>query len=455
MRIRKLQKKDILFLLVVLVLYTAGAALLFKRGLIICADSMGYLNYFSSQSPVYPLVIRICRLIAGSGYQTVLLSVQIVFGLTGITVFSVFLYRHFSLNKWLVLLFSLILFEPYFFALRIGNNMATESLAYPLFLITLKYLLEGLKYKNPGKIVWSFFFTSLLVLTRIQFVFLYPLQIIIILYLLFFTTTNKRLIFKLGMIFIAFVLGNYLFEKGYNYINGGTIDKAASGLQLATKLIYISTLQDSTLFSDKLEKGIFIDIIKDAEKYKLTRSSGTDATYLNQIMSYHPTHRIIMYNMQLHLKPEKSPDSLFTTKLYNYKYFQDSELMVRMGKVSNSMAMKLLIHHWKLFARLYIKSILQTLDYPIGSVRKIIIGIGLLIMFIIGKRSDELTVLLVVVICHLLNLCLVATVEVFVTRYFFYTEILVFVIFISVLFSYLGKGAHETSPLIPSPALKG
>jgi hypothetical protein len=420
-------------------LYSVAFIFLFNRGLIFEADTVGYRNYYSSQPPVYPLLIIFCKFLAGYGYDIVLLSVQISIGLIGITAFSFFLYNQFTLNKWIVLLLSIILFEPYMFGLQTGNKEVTESLAYPLFLFTMKYLLEGVIQKSLRKFIVSFFFAALLILTRAQFMFLYPLYAIIILYLLLYTTIDKRRIMKLGMIFIAFIIGVFLLNTTYHYIRAGTFSRPTSGFQLAANAMYVSSLQDSTLFSDKQEKAIFIEMMTVAEKNQLTKSSSNDASNIHYFFSYSSLVLLIQETFQQRYKPETVADSIALSKEYNYKYLKNKELIAIEGKMTRSMSKKLLIHNWKQYSRLVLKTVSYELGYPPGLVRKVAIGICLMILFIIGKRSQELTVLILAVLCHLLNLFVVASVEHMLTRFSFYTDVLVFVLFMSVLFSFLEK----------------
>jgi hypothetical protein len=439
MKIKELQKSDYIYLIAILVLYTCASLFLFNRGLIFCADTVAYHNYYSSQPPLYPLIILICKLIAGSGYELLLLSIQISLGLIGITAFSFFLYKQFSLNKWIVLLFSIILFEPNFFGLQIGNNEATESLAYPLFLITVKYILEGVKQQSLGKFVSSFFFASLLIFTRAQFLFLYPLIAIIIFYLLLFTTMDKRQIMKLGIIFLAFILGNFLLVETYHYIRSGTFSRPTSGIQLAANAMYVSTLQDSTLFTNNVEKTIFTEIMTIAEKNHMTKSSSNNGSNSHYWNAYSYLVPLLKETFQQRYKPETVADSIASTKEYTYKYMKDNYLIAIEGKITKSISKKLLIHNWKQYTRLVLKTISYELGYPTGLIWKVTIGIGLIILFILGKRSYELTFLLIAVLCHVLNLGLVASVEHMLPRFSFYTDVLVFVLFMSVLFSFLEK----------------
>jgi len=438
MKIKEIQKRDYIFLFVVLVLYFVASFSLFNHGLIFRADTVGYLNYYSSQPPIYPLLIKICKLIGGSNFEFVLLSIQIIFGFIGITTFSVFLYKHFSLNKWIVLLLSFILFEPYII-LRVGNNWTTESLAYPLFLITVKYLLEGLKQQSLRKFVLSFLFASLLILTRAQFLFLYPLIAIILFYLLLFTTMGKHQILKLGMIFIAFIIGNFLLEKTYHFIRGGSFSKATSGINLAANVMYVSTLQDSTLFSDNTEKSIFIEVMTVAEKNHLTKSSSTSGSNGHYQISYVGLVHLLKETFQERYHPETVEDSIASIKEYTYYYLKNNHLITIEGKMTKSITKKLLIHNWTKYMRLVYKTVSYELGYPTGFIWKVMIGAGLIILLIIGKRSYELTVLFIAVLCHLLNLGLIATVGHMLTRFTFYTDVLLFVLFMSVLFSLLDK----------------
>lgn len=443
---------DYIFASAVLALYFAAFFILFRRGLVFCADSVGYLNYYISQPPLYPLLIKICGLLSGQVYGTALLAAQIILGLFAITVFSVFLYKQFGISRWIILLLSFILFEPYFFGLRIGNNMATESLAYPLFLFTVKYLFEGVKEESVRKFALSFFFLSLLVLTRAQFLFLYPLVALIIIYLRIFTPMDRHRFKKLVIVFIAFIAGFFLIDKGYHYTRSGSFSRPTSGIQLATNVMYVSSLKDSTLFSDRAEKEIYVEIMTAAEKGQLTKFSSKNGSNDHYWGSYTKLMTVILDKFLERYGSGSLRDSVSLNREYNFKYLKDGGFLLTTGKMTKSISKTLLSKNWRLYFRLVVKSIFYELDYPIELLRKAIFFICIIGLFLTGIKRDALILLIIAVLAHLMNLMLIASVEHILNRYTFYTDITLFIFFVGVFLSSLqqGTGPKEKTRLAGS-----
>jgi hypothetical protein len=203
--------------------------------------------------------------------------------------------------------------------------------------------------------------------------------------------------------------------------------------------MYVSTLQDSTLITDNTEKSIFIEVMRLAEQNRLTKSSTNGGSHDHYRISYVLLVHLLKETFQERYHPETVEDSIASIEEYTYYYLKNNHLISIEGKITKSITKKLLIHNWTKYIRLVLKTVTYELGYPTGFIWKGAIGIGLLFLFIIGHRSFELIVLLIAVLCHLLNLGLVASVGHLLTRFTFYTDVLVFVLFMSVLFSLLEK----------------
>ena len=176
----------------------------------------------------------------------------------------------------------------------------------------------------------------------------------------------------------------------------------------------------------------------------MLKSSSDNASNSHYFFSYTGLAILIQETFKHHYKPETVADSIASINEYNYKYLKNNDLIAIEGKMTKSMSKKLLIHNWKQFSRLVLKTVSYELGYPTGLIWKVAIGIGLIILFIMGKRSQELTILFIAVLSHILNLFLVALMLHMLTRFSFYTDVLVFVLFMSVLFSFLEKKTFVT-----------
>ena len=217
--LKKFSSKEKIFAVLLILFYFIITVILYNEGMHTANDSIGYLDGHIFRPPVYPLIIKICKLIGESYYIQLLLLFQILAGIYSVYLFSNFLRKTFSLNHWFSFVFSIVLLSPYlslskynkyfqlllllfiltyffkgilfsdlfkktfslnylvafcfasvFFlpyqitSIFIGNFLLSESFAYPLFLLTFMFLCEGIIDKNEKKViialVFNFFWFS-------------------------------------------------------------------------------------------------------------------------------------------------------------------------------------------------------------------------------------------------------------------------------------------------------
>ena len=428
MKNSNLKTTEYLFAMTSFVVYATLSFIIFQRGVIFSPDSNGYLVPTIIRSPIYPLFINICRLIAGTHYLTLLILSQIAIGLASITVFCSFLFKQFNLNKWIVLSLSFILFSPYLFGMQIGNIIGTEPLAYPLYLITFKYILEAFNTGKFKKFALAFCWATVLILTRSQFLFLYPLILIIILYFLVFTGMNKKSLLKISIVFSVFIIGCISLEMTYHKLtNDKFIRTPFLGIQLVTNALYVSESKDSVLFKPGTEKEIFIKIIKEAERKKLTLSTFANNAGFSYIHHYDTAYNELCWR------------TMFPILQSNIKHNDITDLYIQADKLTLSISKQLIYHNWREFLSLYAKNIYNGLGGFLGFTWSISTFFCLMFTLFLGNRSNELMFLIIISICNVFNYMLVALVEPIMLRYSFYTEIILIVFITSILFSYIEK----------------
>lgn len=417
-------KKEKLYTFLVILLYFAIAILALHRGINIGADSKTYLNSSIYRSPVYPLFLQLSKLISVRFFNQFVIIIQLLLGFYGVSTFSCFLKSQFRLNKRLVFLMIFILMTPYFIAPYIANRIMTEPLAYPLFLLTITYLLQGILTKNLKKLIISFFLLALLTLTRTQFLFMYPLLVAILFYLCFYKIFNKREMIKISFLSIIILFSAFMAEKSYNYIVFGKFIRVPfTGIQLAGNLIYVSSSKDSIFLSDLTERRLFIKMMSAAEK---------GGTALN---TFQPLGKESFIN---HYR--KSMNSIYWEIIYNtfrneYPLQKQPDLWINIDKTTLSITKNLISQKREAIFRLYLENIYYGLGGMVGFWGNLSILLYLICLFIKGNHKNETIFLLFAIICHLLNTAFVALVEPVTSRYIFYTEILLFVVTSSILLS--------------------
>ena len=440
-------------------------------------DSIGYLDGHIFRPPVYPLIIKICKLIGESYYIQLLLLFQILAGIYSVYLFSNFLRKTFSLNHWFSFVFSIVLLSPYlslskynkyfqlllllfiltyffkgilfsdlfkktfslnylvafcfasvFFlpyqitSIFIGNFLLSESFAYPLFLLTFMFLCEGIIDKNEKKVIIALVFNFFLVLTRGQFQFMYLVILLALIYLKFFTEMNVKKVKWLSIIYFVFIFTSIISEMTYHYISNGVLTKTpSSGITISTNCFYVSQASDSILFNDDLEKSVFVDIIRKAERQELSlSSSGISKDISNTV-----------YNKLLW--------STIVPSMRNKLTWQtESELYKKMDMFCLSISSKLFSKNWKSYLSLfYYEFVYVGIGGKILSYIYLISFLTLILMFIKGNRNKNLLILILLFIIHFLNLLVIGFTVYFEERLAFYTQPLFSVIVFSILYSSL------------------
>lgn len=271
--------------------------ILCQKGPVIYADSIGYINNATIRSPLYPIILNIYSKCFGTNHYQWLVYGQILAGFFA-SIFTVMKFKNlctyfFPFPKILFYLIILILLFPYYGPLNYGNNILSEAACYPLFLMVFSLLMEGLHTKNTRQMMIAIILSGLLVLTRGQFLFLYPAIAIILGYLLIY----ERKSFKIAILIFCFmvtVIGCNLFERTYQYIYHGQFKQVPfTGMQLINAPLYLAKESDVNLFKSETEQTLFTDIWNSMEQKKINFNSLKEDSYFH-MMTY--THFYYSYN---------------------------------------------------------------------------------------------------------------------------------------------------------------
>lgn len=233
---------------------------LFLQGPILHPDSASYLYPNPLRPPMYPLLLQINQALFGTNHYHALIFFQLTIGIWAACAFAQTLKKLFALPIWVIAIITIALLIPYGWQ-KFGNIVLTEALCYPLFLCATRSLLQGL----IGKKTRSFFFflgwTSLLILTRRQFLFLYPVFGVVLVYLFCWDRRSFKVttIALLSLTFGLSIIATNLLERSYQYSQHGHFSIAPfTGVQLVVAPLYLANDADSELFKTPLEKSVFL-----------------------------------------------------------------------------------------------------------------------------------------------------------------------------------------------------
>jgi hypothetical protein len=399
--------------------------MIFYKGAILVPDSNSYILSDLAAGDIvrpilYPLVLDIVELLIGSKWINMMVWVQFVLGLIAIYLVAEWCQKIFKIPLLQSFGLYLILYLPYLIPnLWVGNTIASEALAYPLFLIFIRYFSTA--FNNKPKINYyyltiSFILFTLLILTRKQFYFMAPF--LVVMPLLFLRFEGLRSIGVLiSLTLVCLVLSHTVERVSNSYRFAETTSSPDIGMQFVVAQLYLSNETQINLMQTEEEREFFLDA---HEKIK------TQALSLQ------------------HLEEDKRESlGLFGAFFFNYnpilhtaldvaqKIYSDMgtryEQNVEADKLLMSVALKLFPDNITGYVKLFVFNILHGLggNFSVGLSMPLLF----LLFFIhsswkmVKIKEDNYfpTIVVGLLLLHLANIFTVAIVEPTMIRYSFYT----------------------------------
>ena len=270
----------------ILVLIGIFILLFYSSDAIIHPDSNRYLSQSLHDPPLYSSIINILQSIFGN-LNSVIIFQSLFIGFS-ILYFSKTLTTHFDLDILTKIIVILFLFLP---ILQFYKNLLTEPISYAFSIFFVSFVIKLIYNLNIRNIVWCSFFVVLLILTRNQFKFLYP--VLLLLYLGIFTLYySRKTLYLLIISFISiFLIHNSLMFLN-NYKNINSVENKNEGIFFFTYIdaIYISNDKNIELFKNEKVSHTLSKIFKEMENKKALikhyNNRGHFSYSLKEIRSY-------------------------------------------------------------------------------------------------------------------------------------------------------------------------
>jgi hypothetical protein len=208
--------------------------------------------------PVYVLFIRTVHFLFANYYDLSLVAIQLLFGLLSVHIFFKNTSSILRLNLVFKGILLLILVFPFFSPLYTANNICSEGLSYPLYLLLISFSIDFIFREKTNRIYLLIAAYLFLILTRGQFSTLIP--IILLLFILkhkkqVFKKTNLKFIILLVLIpFVA----NTLDSSYRQIVHGHFVTTPFSYVNAITLPLFISTKADTAIFKNKDHRAIFL-----------------------------------------------------------------------------------------------------------------------------------------------------------------------------------------------------
>jgi hypothetical protein len=229
------------------------------QGGLIAADSGAYVHMSLHRSALYPLLLRLYFLFFGEETLRPLVVLQTSFCFSGALFFLHTIQKGFSVGVRGAFFIFLLLLSPNIGTEPYCRQVMTEGFSYPLWLFAAGQLVLFLKEGSAKACRGFFWLSALLVLTRRQFLFLYPIILLILIGLFTFLKDiiEKRHRFPLVLCTISsFILAD-IFERGYHFVVHGAFRHVPFTGQNLVVLPFWCARTLEVHFPDKRQEGIF------------------------------------------------------------------------------------------------------------------------------------------------------------------------------------------------------
>jgi O-antigen ligase len=124
-------------------------------------DTTSYIKAVIHRSPGYPIFVNFLDFIFDDFFDLALVSSQVLLGLFAVHVFFKKSSKNFNLSWLEKITLLIILVFPFFNPLLIANNISSEGLSYPLYIILLAYVIDFFK-NHSSKSFYLLTITSIL-----------------------------------------------------------------------------------------------------------------------------------------------------------------------------------------------------------------------------------------------------------------------------------------------------
>ncbi|MCF6307095.1 MAG: hypothetical protein L3J09_03975 [Flavobacteriaceae bacterium] len=265
---------------------------------IVSYDTLGYLSANIKRYPGYILFIRGFKFLFNDNYGLYIVIFQLFFGFISIFIIFKNVSSLLKFNYWVKIIFISLLLFPLFSPINLINNLASEGLSYPLYLLLSSFIIDFLFRNNLKKVYFISITVVALNLTRGQFfiipfivAFLYILKVkknillkqnlkllILLLLLPLITSTIERTFKKIAY--------GYFITSPYSYVNAVTLP------------LFTSNLSDSIDIKDEHHRNIFILSHNRIDSLGLLTSK-INGSYLDKYMVFHDNFPVIC-NQNIH-----------------------------------------------------------------------------------------------------------------------------------------------------------
>jgi hypothetical protein len=366
------------------------------QGPIILTDSPSYIEMFIIRLPAYALFLKLFQCIFHESYLFIVVIVQILIGFAGVFIFMNKLVR-LDIIKGIPLFFlSLILLSPYFLFFKTANYILSEALAYPIYLIFLSCFINGIIKNSINSLLISVILAYLLLLVRSPFLFIIPVAILTIVYLIIRNQLYfKKLVLVIALFIITPIFANLTDMSYHKIVHDHFVKTPWTGIHLLASAIYVADSQDSVVFNNLEERIFFKKVYADLEKERLTLNQFSQSSPLNGYSYYASSFTRICNEITYNDGME-----FFKNDDFNVQH-------IKLDKLTQSMSVKLIKDNFKNWLLLFIMNVIMGMGgKSIFLMYFVLVGFSFLPLI---RSNDQLALIIIIsVLLSITNVCVIA-----------------------------------------------
>lgn len=393
-------------------------------------DSYGYLLAMPQRNPGYVVFIKFFEFIFPNNFARVLVGVQLLLGLFGVHVCLKRLSKFLNLNYFLQGLVLICLLFPFFPPLLIANNICSEGLTYPLYLLFIVKGVEFLYHEKSYTLITLLVLYILLALTRGQFL----VTSLIFAFVYFFkyrsNILNKKFIWRF-ILLLLFPLIVIFADKTYHKLKDGLfISTPYTFVNVSTAPFYVSHIEDANLIESTEYRKLFIECHEKLSEKKLLMSSNKWNGFDDAYQFYHD-HLPQICNQTFYAISRKHYFDAYMTTHTDEKAAAVYSL-VQSELFSKSMFFTLIKPNFKDWASLYYSNIVH-------GFKSVVLLIFVIVIFlfsgfkVIFKSSKNYNILFICAALTLSNAMIISLASHSIMRYLFYNYLLILLMVIILL----------------------
>jgi hypothetical protein len=327
--------------------YAITFLLLLLKGPIFSPDSYSYLHIEISRFPGFVICVRLFKFLFGEHFGYYLVAFHLLFGFATIHFALKTITKLFNLNFWLSLILFGFLISPYFQSVYAANNITSEGICYPFYLILISSSLRFIFLNEKKHLLWITIAFILLTLTRGQFII--DALIIAFIYALknYKALKTKPVLLSLALLIALPVISSTLDKTYRKLLFGHFVSTPYSYVNAVALPLYISKKDNIELIKDPDTKAVFEFSFKKIDSLNLLSSRVEGDSYY-KYMTFHDNFPPIC-NQNIHNG--------------GIKYFHDKgntvyESYIKTEQVCKNLMLPLIQANFKTYISLYITSIM-------------------------------------------------------------------------------------------------